>query len=263
MTAPTTKPDPEPPAKATKRPDRPDDLADNSVCTSNDLVRASYSLSLNEQRLLLAAISKVNPRATGHQSLKIRITAHEFAKTFNIDMKRAYSDLKEASNSLFERELRPVGWRGKPRMRWISTYVDYEEGQGYADLTLNEDLRPYLTVIGRMFTSYNLGRAVSLRRPTTIRLFQLLMQFEKTGLCVIKLKDFIDMMELPYTRFADVRRWVIEPALAELKKKSNLTIVWKPESEKGGRAVDTLKFSFRETPQKELDLSVATAEESQ
>ena len=248
-------PQPAPPAD--------DDLAENSVCTSNDLVRASYSLTLNEQRLLLAAISKINPRATGHQSLKIRITAQEFAKTFGIDTRNAYVELKTACNRLFERELRPAGWKeGKPRLRWISTYVDYEEGQGYADMTLNEDLRPYLTLIGRMFTSYTLGRAVSLRRPTTIRLFQLLMQFESTGLCVIKLKDFIEMMELPYTRFADVRRWVIEPALAELQKKSNLSVVWKPEFAKGTRAVDTLRFTFRESPQKELDLS-ATAEESQ
>lgn len=229
-----------------------DNLAENRVTTANDLIQASYSLTLNEQRLVLSAISKINSRTANHSPLKIKVTAMEFGETFGINAKHAYTELKEAANSLFDRELRPANAKGKTRMRWVSTYVDYHVGEGWAELTFNSDIVPFLTLIKEKFTSYQLGRAASLRRPTTIRLFQLLMQFERTGFFTIELERFIKILELPYERFADVRRWIIEPAIAELKLKSNLDIIWKPVKE--GRAVKHIEFYFRESPQRELEL---------
>lgn len=229
-----------------------DNLADNRVTTANDLIQASYSLTLNEQRLVLAAISKINSRTANHTPLKIKITALEFGETFQINSKHAYTELKEAANSLFERELRPANAKSRTRMRWVATYVDYHAGEGWAELTFNPDIVPFLTLLKEKFTSYQLGRAACLRRPTTIRLFQLLMQFERTGFFTIELDRFIKIFELSYDRFADVRRWVIEPAVAELKQKSNLEIIWKPIKE--GRAVKHIEFHFRESPQRELEL---------
>jgi len=41
---------------------RDDYFNHHTVTKSNDLIEAGYSLTLNEQRLLLVAISKIDPR---------------------------------------------------------------------------------------------------------------------------------------------------------------------------------------------------------
>jgi plasmid replication initiation protein len=49
-----------------------------------------------------------------------------------------------------------------------------------------------------------------------------------------------------------MRRKVIEPAVSELKTKSNLEIDWEPVRK--GRAVVAVRFVFKEQEQGQLDL---------
>lgn len=73
-----------------------------NVTKSNDLVIAAYKLTLNEQRLLLAAIAQIDPRKP--MPRPITITAHDFADQYQLPVKQAYEALKEASNALYERD---------------------------------------------------------------------------------------------------------------------------------------------------------------
>ena len=57
---------------------------------------------------------------------------------------------------------------------------------------------------------------------------------------------------MAYTRFADIHRKVIKPAVDELKAKSNLEIDWEPI--KDGRKVKAIRFTFKESGQGKLDL---------
>jgi plasmid replication initiation protein len=68
----------------------------------------------------------------------------------------------------------------------------------------------------------------------------------------IELADLIRQLDLPYTRYADVARRVIKPAVEELQAKSSLEIEWRPI--KDGRAVKTIEFRFKEAAQRKLPL---------
>lgn len=230
-------------------------LVDNIVAKSNTLVHASYKLGLQEQRLVLAAISKLDSRRPSitprGQQTTIRVSAIEFADTFGIDRRKAYDELRDATNGLFERRITEIAGKKTTKTRWVDKVV-YHDGEGWAELRFSMDILPLLTLLRSKFTTYTLQRVAGLRSNYAIRLFEMLAQFSSTGLLRIELADFIRELDLPYDRYADVARRVIQPAVQELRAKSNLDIEWTPL--KQGRAVKTIEFRFKEAAQKQLPL---------
>lgn len=253
------------------------DLAQYKVTKSNALINASYKLTLNEQRLVLSCIAQIDSRRFGmtpgpssaksgevmfDQLWKIKVTAADFAKTFNINPRVAYDELKMATRDLYERTIRTTNARRNRQgvvvktvteKRWIISR-SYEDGSGFAEITFNPEIAGYLTMLREQFTTYTLHQVASFRSIYTIRLFELLIQYRKTGYLLKNLDDLIDLFQLSYTRYADVRRCVIEPAVKELALKSNLIVTWKPI--KTGRPVTHIEFTFKENPQSRLAFDV-------
>jgi plasmid replication initiation protein len=249
------------------------DLAHYRVTKSNVLVNASYKLTLNEQRLILACIAQIDSRrssvveqpatarrdsALTDQLWKIKVTAADFARTFRINPRDAYDELRSATRDLYERTIRTTQTRKNRQgvslvsvteKRWIISR-SYEDGSGFAEITFNPEIAGYLTMLRDQFTTYTLHQVASFRSIYTIRLFELLIQYRKTGYLLKGLDELIDLFQLSYTRYADVRRCVIEPAIRELAAKSNLIVEWKPI--KTGKPVTHIEFTFSEDPQKRL-----------
>ena len=76
-------------------------LVSLKVTKSNDLIEASYKLTLNEQRLVLLAIARLDSRKPMPNG-KLTIRAVEFAETFAVEPKHAYAALEEAATRLYE-----------------------------------------------------------------------------------------------------------------------------------------------------------------
>lgn len=57
----------------------------HKVTKSNSLIAASYRLTLNEHRLVLAAISQIDPRKPLPRP--IRVCAHDFAELYDLPVK--------------------------------------------------------------------------------------------------------------------------------------------------------------------------------
>lgn len=76
-------------------------LKGKNVVMSNTITRAAQSLSLAEKRIIFAAIAKM-----GGQYSPIKITAEEYANTFGMPIKQAYSQLKVAADNFFNRYIR-------------------------------------------------------------------------------------------------------------------------------------------------------------
>lgn len=226
------------------------------VVKSNSLIQASYKLSLNEQRLILLAVSGLNSKRPSHrpgfnQVDGIRITAAEFGEAWKLSSKDAYNALKDATNELYERSIVEIKGKRVTKDRWVSR-VAYHDGEGWAELSFSPHITPHLTSIGRDFTEYRLGQVANLRSTYSVRLFEWCIQFVDTGWLSISLDDLVQRLGIAYTRYVDVRRYVIEPAVKELQAKSNLDIKWEPVKE--GRSVKSIRFTFKEQDQGKLDL---------
>ncbi len=234
---------------------------DITVTKSNDLIRASYSLTVNEQRLILACIAQLDPRTpipkNRNGDIKpMRVTVGEFAETYAIsDRSTAYTALQDAANRLFERDVKTYDDRGRRygRMRWVQS-IEYHQGSGYVELTFTQHVAPYISLLHKQFTSYMLRKIARVTSSYAIRIFEFLMQYKNTGLVVMGLDEFKLLLELDqkYDRFSNLKARVIDPAVRELVVKAGLDITWEPI--RTGRTVTKLRFSFREQPQIPLSL---------
>lgn len=231
------------------------------VTKSNDLIRASYKLTINEQRLILACIAQLDPRLpipkTKDREIRpIKISVSDFAEIFDIsDRSTVYTVLQEATNRLYERDIKTYDENGKRygRFRWVQA-VEYYEGQGYVELTFTQRVAPYISLLHQQFTSYQLKQIATVSSIYAIRIFEFLMQFKATGVVVIELDEFKRLLEIEgkYDRFANLKVRVIEPAVRELTHKANLIITWIPFRQRN--RVTGLRFTFQENPQTSLGL---------
>lgn len=228
-------------------------VSDLTVYKSNDLVQASYKLSLIEQRILLCCIGKVDSRKPAHvQENRFRLSVAEYLDRFpDANRKNAYRDLRDAAVDLFRREVKVPKGKKTTLLHWC-TEATYHDGEGWVELAFTAQIAPYLTALGPKFTKYEIAQIAGLRSAYSLRLFEMLMQFKSTGLLVVELEKFISWLQLPYERYTDIRRFVIDVAVKEINAKSNMHVEWK--AIKNGRSVARLEFTFKEEPQGKLAL---------
>ena len=244
------------------------DIGQNWVTMSNALTRASHGLTLPEKRIVATVVSKIDSRQwySKNEVPKVRITAKEYAELYDLDLSEAYKSLKLASDKLYDRsivfrETAPSRNKSgnKPneivmRMRWIGSQK-YHVGEGWVELAIWPELLPHLTAIKKQFTTYKLLQVARLRSMYSWRLLELLSTYKRTGEAIIELSDFHHSMETPEAykaNFANLRRYVIEPAIKELSIKDNWSIEW--EAIKRGRKVHQIRFKFDRDTQMNLGL---------
>lgn len=219
--------------------------ATKTVTLSHELTRAAYSLSLNEKRVLLRGASLLD--TYGGPDQVISLNAGECADFYSMSRSSSYSQLSRAVEKLWDRTL---VLKDGTRMRWVIS-CKYEDGNIL--LKFHPDLNPHLLDLQTRFTRYLLTRASSFKLMYTWRLFELVMQFKRTGILKIDLDEFKEILDVPvsYNRdFGLIRSKVIEPAVKEIREKDGLKITWKPI--KRGRSVVSLEFKFPVEPQHEL-----------
>lgn len=214
------------------------------ITRHNSLIEGSYKLNLDEQRLLYLCISQLDPRKPLPKDNSFTITAKEFAEIFSIDEKSVYQQIEEASKSLAERWVKTNDGRYREQFRWIFG-VRYHDHEGKVTLGFSPWVIPYLTCLKEQFTSLNLSQIANLKSVYSIRLLEFLAQFKATGKLLIELDRFKDRLDIKneYKRFYDLRKRVIDPAVKELREKSNMKINWKPI--KSGKSIKQLEFIFK------------------
>ena len=236
------------------------------VTMSNALTRAGHGLTLAEKRIVASAVSMLDSRRVlpPGEVPRTRITAMEYAETFQVDLNTAYDQLQDAAKQLYKRSItfyEPAHKRnGKPlpptmvQMRWVGS-VKYQKGEGWVELAWWPDLLRHLLGLKAQFTTYQLQQASALRSAYSWKLLELLTRFQSTGRAEYTIEDFCASMEATEKQaanFAKVRTKIIEPAVKELTEKDGWLIQWQPI--KAGRRVASIRFSFMRDPQGRLDV---------
>jgi plasmid replication initiation protein len=218
----------------------------NSIVTkSNYLVEASYRLSLNEQRLILSAISMVDGRKPLQKDNDFTITAIEFSEKFHMPLNQAYEALDDATSRLYERDIKTYDRSAKMRgrFRWVDS-VKYWDGDAKVTLSFSRWVIPYLTLLHQQFTSYELKQISKMKTAYSIRFYELLVQFIKTGERFISIEGLRKLFELEgqYKRFFDFKRRIILPSILEINETTDIKVEW--DTVKKGSLISGLIFVF-------------------
>lgn len=217
------------------------------ISKSNELVEASYNLTLWEQRLILAALSGLDSRK--EISRDVVLTSSEYAELMQVPVKNAHRELYQATEKLYERSVIIKHDDHIEEFRWIQRKAIYHKGEGKVSFTWSEDILTYISQLERRFTQYRLADVAKLNTSYAIRIYELLMRFNQTHERWIKLEDFKSLLQLEnkYQLFRDLNKRVIKPAIKEINQSSNLEVFY--STKKQGRKVVGLQFDFQEKKQ--------------
>ena len=224
------------------------------VVKDNALVQASYTLDIVEQRLILLAITEA--RETGHgitENSLLVIHASSYINTFHVEKHTAYTVLRSASKSLFDRyvtyhDTNPK--TGKDRSfhcRWVDK-IGYEQESGIIYLRFTQEIVPLITRIEVNFTKYELEQVAKLTSAYAIRLYELLIQWRSTGKTpIFNLSIFrqqLGVEEQQYKTMSNFKTYVLEFALEQVNKFTDITA--KYQQHKEGRSISGLSFTLKQ-----------------
>ena len=223
-----------------------------TVSLSNALNRAAHHLTLNEKRLVMLAASELNKKS-GNPAIELNVSM--VTSQYQLDSHSTYQELKKACKGIMRKPPISVKMEGFLReINWAES-CDYYDGEGRVVIQFSGKIAPHLSELKSHFTQYKLSRTTGFRSIYTWKLFELLMQFKRTGLLRISTAEFADMMEAtPAHRkdFGAIRRRIIDPAIKEIREKDGLDIHYK--TTKTGRKITGLEFTFLPEHQQALPL---------
>ncbi|MEE3897181.1 replication initiation protein [Priestia megaterium] len=219
----------------------------NWVTKSNILIESTYKLSLQEQRILLIMASKVQPN---DETLKTyRFRAKDFIEIVgNKKGTGFYSYLKEIVNGL-QTKILTIKEKGRQRnYNWVITSI-YEENEGYITLQFHPSLKYLFLELKEKFTSYQLENVVRLNSVYSIRIYELLKQYErlrKRELTLEELRHFLAIEPTKYKQYGHFKSKVLAVAQKEINNKTD--IYFEFVEIKTGRKVTSIEFIITSSP---------------
>lgn len=234
----------------------------NWVTKSNDLIESTYKLSLQEQRILLVLASKVQPSDDVLKTYRFRIK--DFVEIIGKNADGFYSYLRETVIGLQTKVL-IIKKNGKERVyNWLITSI-YEENEGYVTLQFHPELKEFFLQLKEKFTSYQLQNIIRLNSAYSIRIYELLKQYEKLRkrkLKISELRDVLGIEPTKYKQYGHFKSRILSSAQQEIN--NNTDIYFTFTEIKTGRKVTSIEFEIKSQHHNEKDnITIKTKEDEE
>ncbi len=214
------------------------------IVKSNDLVQASYSLTLQEARIILLMASRI--QRDDREFKRYQIKVKEFAEFIGISKnKNIYNQLLDITKRLRRRSLLIKNKNSILETGWLSS-SEYFVNKGYVELEFSEKLKPYLLQLKERFTKIQLENVIKLKRSYSIRLYELLKQWQKLKVKKIELLELKRILgiEDKYAVYANLKNKILKPSQEEINSKTDIAFTY--TEIKKGRKVVMLSFEIYE-----------------
>lgn len=230
-------------------------MDDLTVYKSNSLIQAGYKLSVNEQRIILNCIGQLNSAEEVTDDVMYRLSLHDLMEQGDIKLQNGYGEFKDAAIRLAHRKVSFYEPTNKAKDRvvlasWVQT-IAYSENEASIELRFSKDILPYLSQLKEQFTKYKYRNIARMKSSYGIRLYELLVQHKQFGSRDIEiawLREQFQLGKKEYPRMYDFKKRVIDPAVEDINKTSDLWV--KYHQRKTGRRIThfTFEFSLKSTP---------------
>lgn len=194
----------------------------NLVVQHNKIIEARYRLSIGEQRLIKLLVSMIERDDEDFKKYQIRVV--DLASLLDIKRKDFYAAVKLATKKLIGNVL-TFDIDGETfQASWLAS-AHYHKGNGVVDLQFAPLLKPFLLQLKQHFTSYELGNVIHLSHTHSIRVYELLKQYEKIGkrrFTIEQLKEVLMLDDGQYKLYKDFKKYVLITAQEELEEKTDI-----------------------------------------
>lgn len=217
----------------------------NTVVKANALVqRSRFSLSTQQQRIVLFIISQIDPKDEEFELYEFKIT--EFCRVCGIEPKGdIYSLLKKQIKAISDKSIWIKLENGEETlMRWIEKpYMDKHNGT--VKIKLDSDMKPYLLQLKNRFTEYELIYTLNFKSKYSIRLYEYLKSIHYKKLVpytqTMPIDQFQSLLDSKYDDFKDFHTRVLKPAHKEINSYSDVKFDY--ELIKDGRKAVAITFT--------------------
>ena len=241
---------------------------------SNDLVEAKYKFDIWETRIFTKMLTLIHPDDKDFK--EYRIYLHEVINDFELKKnKDAYEWLKRGARKLMTKIISVIRETDEGPMEFqtpITVGVENplnpkKEEMSYVDVSFHPKMKPYLLALQSKFTIYDVRNILNLPSAYSIRIYELLKQYEKIGrrkIGLTELKEIIGVIEETeekgkkqimdsYPLYGNFRQRVLLKSQRDLEKYTDIKFDFEPI--KRGRKVFQIQFyihSNRKSKTKEV-----------
>ena len=215
------------------------------VRKANELIQKSrFSLSLQQQKIILYLISKIQPTDTEFHEYTFEIKAFCEACGIEYDSGALYSEIKEAVKNIADKSL----WVKMPDgretlLRWIEK-ASIEAGTGILTIRLDNDMKPYLLQLNKNYTTYDLIYTLTFKSKYSVRLYELIksIHFDESQpyartYSVDELKKLLSAET--YKTYSHFKEKALDPAINEINAISDKAVCYEV-AEKSGKKITHL-----------------------
>lgn len=224
------------------------------VTKDNDLIGASYSLGVAEQRLIFLAIIEAREQNKLIDVGKpLRIYAKSYEQQFSVEKHTSYEAMKRAVKGLYEAGFSYIKIdvaSGKPityKSRWVDK-IGYADELGCVELTFASDVIPLITRLDSCYTEYELQQVSSLQSEYAIRLYELMIQWRSVGkmpkLGLQELRNKLGVEPEQYKKMCNFKAKVLDLAISQINDFTDITAEY--EQHKTGRTITGFTFKFKQ-----------------
>ena len=223
------------------------------VFKRNDMIqKARFSLSVQEQRTVLYAISKIQPTDT-----YLKEYTFEIKDFYNMIgwSNQSYTEFKAMLKALSDKSwwiTLPTG--EESLVRWFTTARSNKKS-GKVTVKFHEDMMPYLVQLAQgtdFYTKYQLQYVLPMSSQYSPRLYEILKSYQYNNrqwfFDIDELKHLLDCEN--YTNFSDFKRFALDPAVDEINKYTDIAIFYSVE--KDGRKVVRVNFFMEKKTESEI-----------
>lgn len=220
----------------------------NIIKQDYHLVNAKYKLNTSEIKFILTALSQIDTDDKEFKEYEIKVSELE-AK---LQSEQNETRLKQFAKRLMSKPLEVPTNDGWIIFNWFSK-IQYVKGQSKFIVRIDKDLKPYLLELKERFVKYNLRYILPLTSNYSIRLYQLLKEYEKLTRRTFTVVELQDLLQVPNSlkRYDNFKRKVLQVAEKELIE--NCDIFFEFEEIKEGRKVNEILFRIKPNSKNILD----------
>lgn len=220
------------------------------VVKDNSIIQASYKLTILESRVLLSCLAKVDSTSelTANEGFTVKVS--EIRDLASTDNTAIYTEVKTAVDRLYKRSIVLDGEGSE--IRWIHA-KKYNRSQGSITLYFSHQILPLISELKGNFTKYRLEWIKKFKSANSIRIYELLVQWQSKGEREVEIDWLKHTLQLSdkYRRTNNFIQKVINPSIAEINEYSNLDV--KVGYRKLGRTITHIQFKFRLKSEGKLD----------